>query len=83
MLHARKDYQERVQDLANKIPKDEPVFLLRAQDSAAPYAVGFWADMAESSGAAPNIVKAAREQVEAMRAWQEAHGNKIPDMPEE
>lgn len=32
MIHARKDYTERIQDSENKIPKDEPVFLLRAQD---------------------------------------------------
>jgi len=32
MLHARKDYNERVQDNANIIPRKEPVFLLRAQD---------------------------------------------------
>ncbi len=32
MLHARKDYNERIQDSANLIGRDEPVFLLRAQD---------------------------------------------------
>lgn len=31
MIHARKDY-DRIQDSENKIPKDEPVFLIRAQD---------------------------------------------------
>ena len=31
MIHARDDYN-RIQDPAGKIPADEPVFLLRAQD---------------------------------------------------
>jgi len=35
MLHARKDYNERVQDTAKQIPEDEPVFLLRGQDALA------------------------------------------------
>jgi hypothetical protein len=82
MLHARKDYQERIQDSANLIPEDEPVFLLRAQDMLAPATVGFWADMAEQAGAEANIVQAARDHVRAMQRWQEDHGSKSPDMPE-
>lgn len=81
MLHARKDYQERIQDSANLIPTDEPVFLLRAQDKNAPEAVEQWADWAEEDGAAPNIVKAARDHAKAMVKWQEEHGSKVPDMP--
>ena len=81
MLHARKDYQERIQDSANIIPEDEPVFLLRAQDVVAPEIVDTWASLAEEDGAAPNIVEAAIDQAEAMRNWQEEHGSKIPDMP--
>ena len=33
MLHARKDYNKRVQDSENKIGEEEPVFLLRAKDA--------------------------------------------------
>ena len=33
MLHARKDYNRRVQDSENKIGEEEPVFLLRAKDN--------------------------------------------------
>lgn len=82
MLHAREDYQGRIQDSAKIIPEEEPVFLLRAQDFAAPAAVGFWADMAEQMGAAKNIVSAARGQADAMRQWQETQVGKVPDMPE-
>ncbi len=47
MLHARKDYNATIQDSSGRIPVDEPVFLLRAQDTAAPVTVRFWADLAE------------------------------------
>jgi DNA repair exonuclease SbcCD ATPase subunit len=35
MKHARSDYQNRIVDLAGKIPANEPVFLLRAKDLCA------------------------------------------------
>lgn len=81
MLHARSDYQERIQDSANIIPEDEPVFLLRAQDAVAPETVEYWADYAEEQGADGKIVEAARNHAAAMRKWQETYGSKIPDMP--
>ena len=42
MIHARDDYN-RIQDPAGLIPADEPVFLLRGQDPAAPNTVDRWA----------------------------------------
>lgn len=82
MKHARKDY-DRIQDPEHKIPEDEPVFVLRAQDICAPPTVMVWAYMAELAGADPNIVLAAHNQVANMITWQQRHGRKIPDMPEE
>lgn len=41
MLHARKDYQ-RIQDPVGKIPANEPVFLLRAQDRTAAKVLAEW-----------------------------------------
>lgn len=41
MIHARNDYQ-RIQDPQNKIPNDEPVFLLRAQDKTSAEVVRCW-----------------------------------------
>ena len=41
MIHARQDYQ-RIQDPEKKIPEDEPVFLLRAQDETAAAVVRYW-----------------------------------------
>lgn len=42
MIHARNDYQSRIQDSENKIPADEPVFLLRAQDTTAAAVIRYW-----------------------------------------
>jgi len=81
MLHARDDYNGRIVDLENKIPEDEPVFLLRAQDAVAPQVVEFWADQAEGRGAKPDIVNAAHSQALEMIKWQETHAMKVPDMP--
>lgn len=82
MRHAREDYQ-RIQDPAGLIPEDEPVFLLRAKDVAAPAAVQLWADRAEQAGASWKIVLAARDQAFEMIRWQAEHGSKIPDLPAE
>lgn len=81
MLHARKDYQERIQDSANLIPEDEPVFLIRAQDVTAIAVLLYWIGEAEEHGAADNIVNAATEHVGRIVEWQREHGMKIPDMP--
>lgn len=80
MKHARPDYN-RIQDPEGKIPDDEPVFLLRAQDIVAPQAVEMWALLAHNVGANANIVQAAYEQAHLMRKWQFKHGSKVPDMP--
>jgi len=80
MQHARQDYN-RIQDPTGLIPDDEPVFLLRAQDKAAPAIVEEWANRAEYEGASPEIVQAAREHANTMRAYQAMRGCKTPDMP--
>lgn len=80
MKHARSDYN-RIQDPEGKIPEDEPVFLLRAQDVAAPAVVEYWCHLARRHGAESNILEAARSQVDAMLDWQREHGMQVPDMP--
>ena len=81
MKHARPDY-DRIQDPAGIIPADEPVFLLRARDIAAPGAVRKWAYDALGNGASREIVDAALGQADAMEAWAKEHGGrKVPDMP--
>lgn len=44
MKHAIPCYQD-IQDLSGRIPPDEPVFLLRAQDETAANVVRFWASL--------------------------------------
>ena len=82
MKHAREDYN-RIQDPEGKIPEDEPVFLLRAQDVVAPQAVEIWALAAHKAGANAEIVEHAYQHAQLMRKWQAEHGSKIPDMPSE
>jgi hypothetical protein len=79
LKHARKDY-DRIQDPLALIPEDEPVFLLRGQDLAAPDTVEAWAARAELCGANSEIVRSAREQAQAMRLWQ-VRVAKVPDLP--
>jgi len=79
MLHARKDYK-RIQDPSNGIGKDEPVFLLRAQDLLAPRIVEEWAKLAESNLVDKEMVKLARKHAKKMREWQKKNGAKLPDL---
>lgn len=82
MIHARKDY-DRIQDPEGKIPADEPVFLLRAQDKVAPETVYLWAVAAKKAGADEEIVEHAFDHADLMLDWQKKHGCKVPDMPKE
>lgn len=78
MRHARQDY-DRIQDPINKIGKDEPVFLLRANDRCAPKTVLFWADLCEKAGNS-EMANIAREHVKEMLIWQKENGCKTPDL---
>lgn len=80
MRHTRSDYN-RIQDPAGLIPENEPVFLLRGQDRAAPSAVRHWAEVAEAAGAAPEIVEDARKQAKVMEIWQACRVSKTADLP--
>jgi hypothetical protein len=82
MIHARSDYRQ-IQDPSGKIPADEPVFLIRAQDRVGPAAVAEWARLAADAGAGPDIIQKAFAHVSLMMAWQRKHGCKVPDLPPE
>ena len=82
MRHARSDY-DRIQDPAGLIPDDEPVFLLRGKDGAAPAAVRAWAHAAEAMGASRHMVAKALEHAAAMEQYQREHSSDVPDMPTE
>lgn len=79
MKHARADYQGRIIDQAGKIPEDEPVFLLRGQDLAAPEAVRAWAEENERLGGNHELSQSAREHADLMEAWQAEHTSKVAD----
>lgn len=80
MKHARPDY-DRIQDPENLIPEDEPVFLLRGQDKAAPYTLRKWARRVKLMGGSRDLVDAARKQAVAMEEWQKEKAAKVPDLP--
>jgi hypothetical protein len=68
MLHARRDYQD-LEALDKKIPKNEPVFILRGQDLAAADTVRFYAQRnAELNGSA-ELTKSALRHAALMEAW--------------
>jgi len=75
VIHAREDYN-RIQDPDGKIGEDEPVFLVRAQDSASVDCVVAWAHAAEKHGASPKIVELALKHADRMMQWQAEHGSK-------
>ena len=73
MKHARPDY-DRIQDPEGKIPKDEPVFLLRAQDRTAVPTLKFWIARNEAlADGDQKAIKLAKEHVKAMEAWPVRH----------
>ena len=66
MIHSRADYNK---NLDKKIPKDEPVFLIRAQDIVSGDAVRVWADLNDEAGGDPEASEQAREWSKKMDAW--------------
>jgi len=68
MLHSRKDYQN-LEELDKKIPKNEPVFVLRGQDLAAADTVRFYAQRnAELNGNA-EVTKTSIQHAAKMDRW--------------
>lgn len=78
MKFTRDDYNKRIVDKAKKIPADEPVFLLRAQDKHAPSTLRFYAKLLEEDG---NIEMAEELKAHArqMIVWQKSVKVKNPD----
>lgn len=65
MRHAREDYNH-IQDPSGRIPEDEPVFLLRAQDATAAQVVRYWASLQDPDC---GLTGPAREQADKMELW--------------
>lgn len=63
-----------------KVADDEPIFILRAQDKAAPIVVHYWVVIVRLLGAAQPKRNEAAECMIAMGKWQADTGKaKIPD----
>ena len=78
MKFTREDYNKRIVDTAEKIPQDEPVFLLRAQDIHSPSTLRFYAKLVEESGnikMAEELYNHARQMV----VWQKSVRIHYPD----
>ena len=76
MLHARKDYNKRIQDSENLIPEDEPVLLLRAQDALAIAAVKAYVKTCKANGV--NNIEGLEAHLQKMMDWPI---KKMPDVP--
>lgn len=77
MKHSRPDYN-RIQDPLGRIPRDEPVFLLRGQDQLAADVVRYYASTALVFGL-EQVYRDALEQSRRMAEWPV---KKLPDIPD-
>jgi len=91
MIHARQDYNNRIQDSANIIPATEPVFLLRGQDKLAPQILREYARLLEieiidaTGDLTPEdsiLLDTITAHADTMEEWQKNNIAKIADMPE-
>ena len=78
MIHAREDYNRRVQDSEGLIPEDEPVVLIRAQDVLGVQAIEYYARLCREHQA-PEVAERMEQHAELMKAWPK---KKIPDLPQ-
>ncbi len=67
MKHERPDYNR--YDLTLRIPHNEPVFLIRAQDIVSGDAVRAWANLHDLAGGDPTLSRLAREHANLMDSW--------------
>ncbi len=63
----------------DKADKDEPLFVIRAQDSLGPEVVMEWAHRALAAGVPIEKVAEARKVAEEMEEWQTNNTKKVPD----
>lgn len=59
------------------IPDDEPIFILRAQDKAAPQTINQYAENAIRAGSPTEHAAAARRVSSTMREWQQENEEKV------
>ena len=82
MLHARKDYNFRIQDSDHRIGKDEPVFLLRAQDKhMLPMLEHYLSLLSEDDNSNKALTIAVLRHEARVIEWQTHDNTKEPDTP--
>lgn len=84
MKFTREDYNNRIIDLEGKIPQEEPVFLLRAQDKFSSITLKKYCDFLEEEATITNdqqllnMAHELREHAQSMLLWKYS---KAPDKP--
>lgn len=78
MKHARKDYNRRIQDADQKIPINEPVFLIRGQDLVGAEVVRFWAQRTKEKGGDSRLIRKVLRHAKKMEDWPR---KKVADCP--
>jgi hypothetical protein len=68
MLNARKDYQD-LEALDKRIPKNEPVMLVRGQDLAGPDTMRYWARRNAELGGNAELTKTAIQHAQKADHW--------------
>ena len=81
MRHARSDY-DRIQDPAGLIPDDEPVLLIRGQDTLAPLMARFYALATRSTDeGSEGIARRLDQWAAVIEDWQARNHRKVADAP--
>ncbi len=78
MKFTREDYNQRIIDKEGRIPENEPVFLLRAQDVYAPSTLRFYAKLLEEDGN-NEMAEELRNHARQMVVWQKSVRVHLPD----
>lgn len=82
MKHARQDYNT-VQDSSEKIPENEPVFLLRGQDPLSPKMLKTYAKRLKKLGGDPEMVQIVKDWAKTIKNYQKTIDTHIPDLPQD
>ena len=82
MLHARKDYNRRIQDSENLIGEVEPVFLLRAKDAlTVPTLRQYLYALRQVKNFDKPLEAGVIRLIALAKIWQAEHGCEPPDTP--
>ena len=82
MLHARNDYNRRIQDSENGIGAKEPVFIMRAQDNLMLPTLLHYLMLLSATACPDKVLKiAVVRHIDRVLTWQLENDTKDPDTP--